>query len=134
MVSWQYFPKSDSAPSHLVEIVNAFIQNSNAIDSSQHTLNSNAVLLVLKQTLLGLGFTVEKGNNAEDKIRVPVLFGKDGKLEKYFQVDASNNATETVIEVEAGRAVENYQFLKDLFEACMMHNTSYLVIAVRKTY
>lgn len=134
MVNWQYFPKSDAAPKHLAEVIDIFRQNSDLIDSAQHTLSSNAVLLILKDGLSGLGFTVEKGHETVDKIKVPVLFGKDGKLEKYFHVDASNTHNETVIEVEAGRAVENYQFLKDLFEACMMHNISYLVIAVRKTY
>lgn len=35
---------------------------------------------------------------------------------------------------EAGRAVMNYGFLKDLFEACMMYNVDYLVIAIRRIY
>lgn len=39
-----------------------------------------------------------------------------------------------VIEVEAGRAVTNYQFLKDLFQACVMSDVDYLVIAVRNIY
>lgn len=39
-----------------------------------------------------------------------------------------------VIEVEAGRATENNQFLKDLFQACMMFNVEYLVLAVRNEY
>jgi len=39
-----------------------------------------------------------------------------------------------VIEVEAGRAVTNYQFLKDFFEASMMYNVDYLCIAVRNIY
>lgn len=90
------------------------------------------MLLVLKKDLLDLGFRVEKGNKVEDKIKVPVLFGRNGQLEKSFQVDAFLEETGTVLEVEAGRAVTNYQFLKDLFEACMMHDVDYLVVAVRK--
>lgn len=39
-----------------------------------------------------------------------------------------------VIEIEAGRAVSNYQFLKDLFQACVMQDVDYLVIAVRNIY
>ena len=77
---------------------------------------------------------MEKGAKIDDKIRMPVLFGRDGKLEKSFHVDAFQRKTGTVIEVEAGRAVTNYQFLKDLFEACMMHDAVYLVIAVRRIY
>jgi len=134
MTSWQYYPKSDAIPEPLFKVVNIFKQQSDAIDSSKHKLTSNEVLLVLKKNLLSIGFKVEKGNKVDDRIKVPVLFGRDGQLEKSFQVDAFQEETGTVLEVEAGRAVTNYQFLKDLFEACMMHNVTYLIIAVRKTY
>lgn len=39
-----------------------------------------------------------------------------------------------MLEVEAGRGVANNQFLKDLFQACMMHDVHHLAIAVRITY
>jgi hypothetical protein len=134
MTDWQYYPKSNEIPDHLLKLVNVFKQHSKVIDSSKHKLNSNDVLLVLKKTLLDIGFKVEKGNKIVDRIKVPVLFGRNGQLEKSFQVDALQEKTGTVLEVEAGRAVTNYQFLKDLFEACMMHDVAFLVIAVRKTY
>jgi len=134
MTSWQYYPKSDSPPGHLLKIVNVFKQRNEAIDSSKHKFSSNEVLVLLKKELLDLGFRVERGKKIEDKIKMPVLFGRDGQLEKSFQVDAYHEETGTVLEVEAGRAVDNYQFLKDLFEACMMHDVNYLIIAVRKTY
>ena len=81
-----------------------------------------------------LNFQIEKSKKSNDKIKVPVLFGQNGKLEKYFDADGYNKATKTVIEVEAGRAVSNYQFLKDLFHSCMMYEVDYLVIALRKNY
>ena len=65
---------------------------------------------------------------------MPVLFGPNGRLEKYFDADGYNEQTKTVIEVEAGRAVTNYQFLKDLFQACMMYEVDFLIIAVRIDY
>ena len=65
---------------------------------------------------------VETGAAHDKKVRVPVLFGRNGKAAKTFEVDAYSQATRTVIEVEAGRAVVNNQFLKDLFEACVMPN------------
>ncbi len=89
--------------------------------------------LFLGKKLADNGFTVEKGLR-ENRIPVPVLLGREGKFEKSFHVDGFHEETGTVLEVEAGRAVTNYQFLKDLFEACMMHNVNYLVIAVRKIY
>ena len=134
MISWQYYPTSDAIPEHLLLVVNAFKEHGETIDSSKHKLNSNEVLMTLKKNLLDQGFTVEKGKRAEDRIKVPVLFGRNGELEKSFLVDAFQEQTGTVLEVEAGRAVTNYQFLKDLFEACMMHNVTYSVIAVRKVY
>ena len=51
-----------------------------------------------------------------------------------FEADAYNAEEGFVIEVEAGRGVTNYQFLKDLFQACMMHNVHYLAIAIRNQY
>jgi hypothetical protein len=38
------------------------------------------------------------------------------------------------VEVEAGRAVDNNQFLNDLFEASVMVDVKYLAIAVRRIY
>lgn len=39
-----------------------------------------------------------------------------------------------VVEIEAGRATINNQFLKDLFQACMMDEVTQLAIAVRNIY
>ncbi len=134
MINWQYYPKSDSAPEHMLNLIDVFKQNEVTIDSAHNTLQSPAVLSILEGGLLEKGFEVEKSKKAKDKIRVPVLFGRNGRHEKSFEVDAYQKGTNTILEVEAGRAVSNYQFLKDLFEACMMHNVDYLAIAVRKIY
>ena len=77
---------------------------------------------------------VETGKTTASKIRVPVLYGANGKVEKAFDADAYHQTEKVVIEVEAGRAVTNYQFLKDLFQACVMQDVDYLVIAVRQDY
>jgi hypothetical protein len=134
MISWQYYPKSTAIPDHLFNIVQVFVKNYDAISSGYHKLSSNEVLSVLYKDLVSVGFNVEKGKKAEDRIEIPVLFGRDGKLEKCFHVDGFHAETGTVIEVEAGRAVDNYQFLKDFFEACVMTSVNYLVLAVRKVY
>ena len=134
MISWQYYPKLDEIPNDLLGVVNIFKRCQADIDSLRHRLSSDEVLLVLKEDLLRMRFRVEKGGKMEDRIRVPVLFGRNGQLEKSFEVDAFQADTGTVLEVEAGRAVTNYQFLKDLFEACMMHGVNYLIVAVRNEY
>jgi len=53
---------------------------------------------------------------------------------KSFDVDAYHETEGFVLEVEAGRGYLNHQFLKDLFQACMMRNVEYLAIAVRNIY
>lgn len=83
---------------------------------------------------MSLGFTVESSKSAEGKIKVPVLYGANGKIDKSFDADAYHPENKIVLEVEAGRAVSNYQFLKDLFQACVMQDVDYLAIAVRQDY
>lgn len=134
MINWQFFPKSRILPDHLQRIIGVFELNESLICSDVHNYGSNEVLEKVRTNLEKLDFQIEKSKRSNDKIKVPVLFGQNGKLEKYFDADGYNQITKTVIEVEAGRAVTNYQFLKDLFQACMMYEVDYLVIAVRKDY
>lgn len=84
--------------------------------------------------LKNLGFNVEEGKGMKQKILVPVLFGRNGKPEKSFEADAYNEHEKIIVEVEAGRGVLNNQFLKDLFQACMMHDVDYCAISVRNIY
>ena len=39
-----------------------------------------------------------------------------------------------IVEVEAGRALTNNQFLRNLIETCLIDNVEYLVLAVRNIY
>ena len=134
MISWQFFPKSKIIPTHLHDVVSVFEKNEKAISSERYNFGSNEVLEKIFADLVSINFLVEKSKKSKDKIKIPVLFGPNGKLEKYFDADGYNSETKTVIEVEAGRAVTNYQFLKDLFQACMMYEVEFLIIAVRKKY
>lgn len=133
-IQWQFFPKSKIIPNHLKDVVEVFENNSNEISSDLFTYSSNEVLEKVALSLEKINYKVEKSKKSNDKIKVPVLFGPNGKLEKYFDADGYNEKSKTVIEVEAGRGVTNYQFLKDLFQACMMYEVDFLVIAVRRTY
>lgn len=133
-IQYQFFPKSSGVPNSLLKVVDIFKQKENQITSLKYQLPSNDVLGIISDDIEKLGYRVEKSKRAEDKIQVPVLFGRNGLLEKYFEADGYNQLEQTVIEVEAGRAVTNYQFLKDIFQACVMHDVLYLVVAVRNIY
>jgi hypothetical protein len=95
-------------------------------------LNSNEVLAHVAPGLATLGFRVETGKRTAEKIPVPVLFGLNGLLEKSFDADAHHEAAGIVVEV--GRGVVNNQFLKDLFQACMMAGVTEFAVAVRNQY
>lgn len=135
MINWVYFPRSSPPPKFGLQIVAAFEAHADAIDSKHEgSQPSNVVMSQLRSSLEHLGFRVEKGKSHDDKIVVPVLFGRKGKVLKCFNADAHANQQNWVLEIEAGRAVDNNQFLKDIFQACMMHNVQNLAIAVRNSY
>ena len=134
MIKYQFFPRSIGVTQPIKAIVDCFEAVNDQIDSSQHNLASNDVLAAIRPHLLDLEMQVEAGKKSLDKIHVPVLFGKNNTIEKYFYADGLSYDGKIVLEIEAGRATENYQFLKDIFQACMMHGVEYLVLAVRNDY
>jgi hypothetical protein len=134
MLNWAYFPRSDKPTSLALGVVQAFETGYPFITSAEHTLPSNGVLSHVGPLLAELGFTVETGKKKAEKVRVPVLYGNNGRVAKAFEADAHHVGGKFVVEVEAGRAVVNNQFLKDLFQACMMDEVDYLAIAVRNVY
>jgi len=133
-INFQFFPRSQGANNTILEIVDCFINCQSQISSSLKELKSDEVLKVLKPHLEKLNFKVESGKTKAQKIHVPVLFGANNKIDKNFNADALSSDGKIVIEVEAGRALANNQFLKDIFQACMMFEVEYLVIAVRNQY
>ena len=131
MIRWQYFPRSASPPESLTDAVRVFEEHGEEIDSAVKTLKSNAVLAIVRESLVRCGFRVEA---AKSRIGMPVLYGPQGKADKTFFVDAWSPSARTVLEVEAGRAVVNHQFLKDIFEASVIDGVDHLGIAVRNRY
>lgn len=134
MIQYQFFPRSQGITSEIKAIIESFLAVENEIDSSSQELKSNDVLQKVRPFLEKNNFTVEKGKSKNDKIDVPVLFGKNNSVDKSFFADALSKDGRIVVEIEAGRATENNQFLKDIFEACMMFDVEYLVLAIRNVY
>lgn len=133
-MKWSYFPRNNSIGDELLKVVNAFVVNESKITSESNSLHSNEVLHIVADELEKIGYIVEKSKRDKDKIKMPVLYGECGVPTVNFETDAYNKELKAVIEVEAGRGVTNYQFLKDFFESCCMDNTDYLCIAVRQKY
>ena len=120
MIQYQFFPRSQGITSEIRKVIDCFIRVNDNIDSDYHNLKSNEVLQHLYQPLSEIGYAVETSKSKEDKIDVPVLFGLDNRIDKSYNADALSSDGKIVIEVEAGRATENNQYMKDIFQACMM--------------
>ena len=134
MIRYQFFPRSIGIDEQIQKIIDCFKTVDDQICSPDHTLSSNDVLTILRDILLKVPMQVEQGKTKGLKIPVPVLFGLNNKIDQHFDADALSSDGKIVLEVEAGRAVDNYQFLKDIFQACMMYGVEYLVLAVRNDY
>jgi hypothetical protein len=134
MIKWMFYPHSDPITAVGKRLTEVFETEAANIASDSHELTSNEVLAFVSDRLALEGFEVESGKKEAEKVPVPVLFGPNGKIEKHFDADAYHQSEGFVLEIEEGRAVANNQFLKDLFQACMMREVKYLAIAVRLEY
>jgi len=135
MLNWIFYPLSEKPNDLVLKIVNVFEKHYDQFESESHVgLKSDDVLRIVADSLAEIGFTVERGKKASEKVKVPVLFGPLGKPQKTFEVDAYYPEFGFIVEIEAGRGYMNNHFLRDIFEACMMHGVRYLAIAIRNDY
>ena len=134
MLQYQLFPRSFGINTEVEAVIDCFHKNYIAIKSPENNLNSDGVLKIISTDLKKLNFKVEESKAQNDKIKVPVLFSLNNKIDKFFDADAVSADGKIVLEVEAGRAYVNNQFLKDVFQACMMPSVDYLILAVRNDY
>ena len=153
-INWSYFPKTDPIPQGLKEAINIFEKNFKEIDTItaegiiasiiaksskkrkeiSEALESDDVLKVVTQDFLDANYKIETSKKKTDKIRIPVLFGEKGSIAQAFEPDGWHDENKIVLEIERGRAYANHQFLKDIFEASVMINIDYLVLAVSNLY
>lgn len=134
MLKYQLFPRSFGIIPEVKQVIDCFEKNYEAIKSPENELRSDDVLQIIRQDLEKLDFIVEINKTQEGKIKIPVLYSLNGKEDKYFNADGVSQNQKIVLEVEAGRAYVNNQFLKDIFQACMMPYAEYLILAVRNDY
>lgn len=131
---WKSYPVSHRPPEFLPDILKTFSEVWPELNSEDNGLISNDALALLAPGFARLGFQVETGKSSDQKVSVPVLFGENGKVIKSFNADAYSKEKGIVIEIEAGQAVDNHRFLKDLFQACVMQGVHHLVIAIQTHY
>lgn len=132
---WTHFPRNVRSPgwvSGLVEVV----RDAEAAISTPlgGRLESDGVLVQLAGGLAALGYTVEKGKKAVDKIDRPVLFGDEGTAAVTMEVDAFHDRHGIAVEVEAGRAWNGNAVYRDIVRTSLLLDAAYMALLVPLAY
>ena len=130
LIRWQVFPRNRAASALMRSVISAFEAELDTIGTPANGLKSNEVLAVVRNRLEELEFVVE----GSAKISRPVLFGENDRPTKTYNVDGYHEASGTVLEVEAGQAVENNRFAIDLLKALSIQGANHLVMAIPANY
>lgn len=126
MIEHKYYPKDEEMTVHLDSVIEVFRKTQfGAKDKSKEILKK------VGKELEKLNYTVETSGSA---VKVPFSSEVSNSKGDFFKVDAYNAKMKTVIEIEAGRAVMNNQFLRVLMQATLMQDVDFLVIAVKRAY
>lgn len=112
-IRYQFFSKDKDVTQELMDIIKIFVKHSDEFNSYNKELCSNEVLNCVSNDLKQLGYKIKETRNGPDAI---------------------NKQHKIIIEVEAGRALTNNQFLRNLIETCLIDNVEYLILAVRNIY
>lgn len=137
--SWSYFPRNARPPQwaldvvEVTQLVEAKIHTRDAGKEKDET-SSDAVLAQLAPGLQALGFAVEKGKSADSKIRRPVLFGDDGRVELAYEIDAFHDTLGVAVEVEAGRGAMNGADFRDIVRTSLLLDATYLAMWLPNIY
>lgn len=128
--AWKYYPLNSRPPEWVGEVVN--VVNRCEVDISTvdaHTgLSSDAVLEHLRPGLENLGFEVERGKSANQKVRRTVLYGENGRPAVNYDIDAFNDYLGVAVEVEAGRGAANNADYRDIVRTSLILDAKYLIL------
>lgn len=135
-IRYSTFPRTVPPPEFVRPVVSAFVAHEDEIGTAQRKteLESNAVLGVLRESLINLGFDVESGKRNDQKIARPVFFGENGVPTLEYQIDAYSSQWRCGLEIEAGRAWKGNAIYRDLIQALIMVQVDYLILAVPNQY
>jgi hypothetical protein len=128
--AWKYYPLNSNPPEWVVEVVNVLNRAELQISTvNAHTgLSSDEVLAHLRPGLETLGFEVESGKGASQKVRRTVLYGENGRPEVNYDIDAFNDYLGVAVEVEAGRGAANGADYRDLVRTSLILDARFLVL------
>lgn len=132
---WSLFPRHLAAPTWVDEFVRVLQVNQEAINSIEHNkFESDTVLRALERDLVEIGWQIESGKKAGQKIYRPVLYGDQGKTRVSYEIDGWHPASKIVLEIESGRGWMGNAFYRDLIRASIIQEADFLIIGMRLSY
>jgi hypothetical protein len=132
---WRYYPASNVPPEWVSDLTQVFAATKEKIDSASiQGEGSDGILASLSPGLIELGYQVEGGKKASDKIERPVLFGDEGRPRVHYEIDAWLPDLGVVIEIEAGRGWMGNAFYRDVIRTSLIVGARYLSIGVMNEY
>jgi hypothetical protein len=136
MIRYSTFPRTEPPAEWVERVVGLFRLHEAAIDTEalEKGLTSDEVLALMASDFETLGFQVERGKQASQKIERPVLFGENGAPTVKYQVDGYHPEWRCGLEIEAGRAWMGNAVYRDLVQALVMVEVEWLCLAVSNTY
>jgi hypothetical protein len=81
-----------------------------------------------------LGYTVETGKAASQKITRPVLFGDDGRPSVSYDIDAFHDEMGVAVEVEAGRGSNGNADYRDIVRTSLLLDANYFALLMPISY
>ena len=136
VIRFSTFPRTQTPPRFVPSLIERFERHEQEIGTSLEWkgLRSDDLLAILRPDLIELGFEVESGKRAEDKIMRPVFFDENAQPELRYQIDAWHPEWSAGLEVEAGRAWMGNAVYRDLVQALVMVDLEHLILAVPQLY
>lgn len=132
---WVYHPANSHPPAWVDQLIQVVSATEPLISTAAgRGLDSNGVLNELNAGLRSIGFDVERGKTAPDRITRPVLFGEHGAPTVTMDIDAFHDGQGVVLEVEAGRAWNGNAVYRDLVRASLLLDARFLALAVPVGY
>lgn len=132
---WAFYPARDKPPDWVSDFVGIVSTARPSIGSAKVPgLTSDIVLAHLRPGLEGIGFRIEAGKKATDRITLPVLYGDQGQPRVRYDVDGVHEALGILLEVEAGRGARGNAVYRDLIRTSLIVDATYLALGVMNEY
>lgn len=137
---WSYFPRNTRPPEWAESLVEVVAEAEQQVSSehlptdAEERRTSDLVLDALRPGMERLGYEVESGKRADQKIRKPVLFGDNGRAEVSYEIDAFHDELGIAVEVEAGRGAMSNADYRDIIRMSLLLDARYMVLIMPTVY